>query len=373
MSHVHPQSVVKMGLPIPNSKLGMWLFLGTEIMFFTAFIGSYIVLRIGSPGWPTDPHDTHINVFFGGFNTFVLLTSSFFVVSAHEAMAHKKFAKARKFLMLTFVLGIVFLGVKGVEYYGKISVDLLPGHIAETDRQAMNKALAEIEDVVIHRYDALVPKGDNIDEKRSNLTAMIAEADEEAKGPLKALAALDAQFRNLKSHVKADVALDASLSMRNVVLLTGGRTITGTIDAAEKPDPSNPNTLVITTTHGKTERIAVADIKERRAGPPPPVLPFEAFKSRLEEMRENESYGPLLAGVHHPHPVLYGNLFASTYFLMTGFHALHVIIGLILFAIVLLLGERLNGDWIDYVENCGLYWHFVDLVWIFLFPLLYIV
>lgn len=90
-----------MGIPIPNSKLGLWLFLGTEIMFFTAFIGSYIVLRIGSRGWPTDPHDTHINVFLGGLNTFVLIVSSYFVVVAHEAMAQKQFDKARKYLIYT--------------------------------------------------------------------------------------------------------------------------------------------------------------------------------------------------------------------------------------------------------------------------------
>jgi hypothetical protein len=59
-----------MGIPIPNSKLGMWLFLGTEIMFFTAFIGTYIVCRMGSPGWPTDVHVTHINIWAGGINTF---------------------------------------------------------------------------------------------------------------------------------------------------------------------------------------------------------------------------------------------------------------------------------------------------------------
>ncbi len=54
MSHPVSPPAVKMGIPIPNSKLGMWLFLGTEIMFFTAFIGTYIVLYFGSPGWPTD-------------------------------------------------------------------------------------------------------------------------------------------------------------------------------------------------------------------------------------------------------------------------------------------------------------------------------
>ncbi|MCP4507817.1 MAG: heme-copper oxidase subunit III, partial [Fuerstiella sp.] len=110
-----------MGIPIPNSKLGLWLFLGTEIMFFTAFIGAYIVLRIGSPGWPTDPADTHILVFWGGFNTFVLIVSSYCVVVAHEAMAQRKFGKARQYLLMTMALAFVFLGVKSWEYYGKIS------------------------------------------------------------------------------------------------------------------------------------------------------------------------------------------------------------------------------------------------------------
>ena len=78
-----------MGIPIPNSKLGLWLFLGTEIMFFTAFIGSYIVLRLGSPGWPTSYDDTHISVVFGGINTFVLIVSSYCVVIAMKQW-HKR-------------------------------------------------------------------------------------------------------------------------------------------------------------------------------------------------------------------------------------------------------------------------------------------
>ena len=51
----------------------MWLFLGTEIMFFTAFFGTYIVCFFGSPGWPTDTRQTHINIVAGGINTFVLI------------------------------------------------------------------------------------------------------------------------------------------------------------------------------------------------------------------------------------------------------------------------------------------------------------
>ena len=65
-----------------------------------------------------------------------------------------------------------------------------------------------------------------------------------------------------------------------------------------------------------------------------------------------------------------GTMWASTYFLLTGFHAVHVMVGLIVFTILLLykLGPKRAGM----IENAGLYWHFVDLVWIFLFPLLYL-
>lgn len=65
-----------------------------------------------------------------------------------------------------------------------------------------------------------------------------------------------------------------------------------------------------------------------------------------------------------------GNMWASTYFLLTGFHALHVIVGLIVFACIWPL--KLDSSRANMIENTGLYWHFVDLVWIFLFPLLYL-
>ena len=65
-----------------------------------------------------------------------------------------------------------------------------------------------------------------------------------------------------------------------------------------------------------------------------------------------------------------GNMWASSYFLLTGFHAIHVLVGLIIFALALPL--KLDEKRANFLENTGLYWHFVDLVWIFLFPLLYL-
>ncbi len=90
-------------------------------------------------------------------------------------------------------------------------------------------------------------------------------------------------------------------------------------------------------------------------------------------LQQNDSYKPLVGDIHVPHPIVYGNIFASTYFLMTGFHAVHVIVGIILFLCVLKEGSKLDERSTDFVENSGLYWHFVDLVWILLFPLIYII
>lgn len=67
-------------------------------------------------------------------------------------------------------------------------------------------------------------------------------------------------------------------------------------------------------------------------------------------------------------------MWASTYFCLTGFHALHVLGGMVTFAIILLIGAmgKLTKAHAGLIENTGLYWHFVDLVWIFLFPMLYL-
>lgn len=325
-----------MGLPIPNSKLGMWLFLGTEIMFFTAFIGAYLVLRLGSPGWPTDPDVTHIRVWAGGLNTFVLIASSYLVVVAHEAMGEKNFRKAWQYLAGTFLLASVFLGIKAYEYYGKFSHDILPGHIAESDDEAIQKVVAEMQLAVDEQMDDRGFEGKALEDKRNALSAEIEElqsgqAEPQRLADLKALAALDAAFVELKSHVRDNVTLE--------------------IPAIEF----------------EKHRDALP------AGERLPPLSLHALEEHLKELKANEQFGSLLAGVHEPHPIVYGNLFASTYFLMTGFHALHVIVGMVLFGVVLLQGAKLNAGWSEWVENSGLYWHFVDLVWIFLFPLIYIV
>ena len=340
-----------MGIPIPNGKLGLWLFLGTEIMFFTAFIGTYIVLRLGSRGWPVDPHDTHINVFAGGINTFVLIVSSYCVVVAHEAMAHRNFSKARTYLLATLILAFVFLGIKAVEYYGKISNDILPGHIAETPSQAIAKVSDELQFVVRDRFTEYTSSGVVVTDRPDDILGIANQIatlptstapegiDPETFKEYQATAAADSElfgeWMDLRQHIVANVSLTKV--------------------------PAVPAEYLV----------ARDSLKE---GEKFPELTYEEVEQRLAELKASEKYGSYVsAGVFDMHPVVYGNIFASTYFLMTGFHAIHVVVGMILFVLVLKQGDKLNDTWTGFVENSGLYWHFVDLVWIFLFPLLYII
>src|SRR4029079_418952 len=108
------------GLPLPNGKLIVWLFLSTEIMFFAGLIGTYIVLRFGARRWPI-PHEVHLSEPIGAFNTFVLICSSVTVVLALEASRSNKAAEAKGWMALTFLLGSVFLGVKAYEYRAKFA------------------------------------------------------------------------------------------------------------------------------------------------------------------------------------------------------------------------------------------------------------
>ena len=80
----------------------------------------------------------------------------------------------------------------------------------------------------------------------------------------------------------------------------------------------------------------------------------------------------------HPEYVVnqrHAEMFFSIYFAMTGMHALHMVIGLGLMAYLIIASSRGKFDTSYYtpVENIGLYWHFVDVVWIYLFPLLYLI
>jgi cytochrome c oxidase subunit 3 len=285
-----------MGMPMPNGKLAMWLFLVTEIMFFTALIGGYMIYRNGTPSkaepWPT-PHDVHLVEWMGAVNTFVLICSSVTVVLAHSALGRKDVKRATQFIAITFALGCVFMVIKGFEYRAKWNHDILPGHIGErldTDQQGQLYV-----DKVRHQLQALL------------------DSDE------------------AKRHVSASTVTECEALLKDL-----------TADSA---------------TNGRyTPRPSPKAVAER----------VHKITEEAEAKGDHLKLSPAIT---------FGNLWSSFYFMMTGLHALHVLGGLVIFAGILLmaLAGKFGVQHELMIENVGLYWHFVDIVWIFLFPLLYLV
>ncbi|HXH06781.1 MAG TPA: cytochrome c oxidase subunit 3 family protein [Vicinamibacterales bacterium] len=93
-----------------------------------------------------------------------------------------------------------------------------------------------------------------------------------------------------------------------------------------------------------------------------------------EKFRDQLVPGPAFAWHGHA-PLQQVEIFYSLYFAMTGLHALHMVVGIGVLAVILWLARagRFSPEYFTPVEVAGLYWHFVDIVWIFLFPLLYLI
>jgi heme/copper-type cytochrome/quinol oxidase subunit 3 len=99
---------------IYNGKLGVWLFLASEVMLFGALFSSLVLIRSTAPSWPRGWQELH--VLPATVNTFVLIGSSVTVVLAWSHLLLRNFKMARLFLMLTLLCGFAFMGIKAYEY-----------------------------------------------------------------------------------------------------------------------------------------------------------------------------------------------------------------------------------------------------------------
>ncbi|MCG3127901.1 MAG: Cytochrome bo(3) ubiquinol oxidase subunit 3 [Phycisphaerae bacterium] len=112
---------------IYNGKFAVWLFLASEVMLFGALFSALVLLRAGAASWPHGY--TVLNVPIGTLNTFVLISSSVTMVMAWASLKVHDFAKGRQYLLWTFLLAALFLGLKlALEYYPKFQAGHTPGH-----------------------------------------------------------------------------------------------------------------------------------------------------------------------------------------------------------------------------------------------------
>jgi heme/copper-type cytochrome/quinol oxidase subunit 3 len=112
---------------VPNAKLGVWLFLASEVMLFGALFSSYVLLRSGAaPG--TWPHGREfLNVPLATLNTVILIGSSVTMVMSWASLKLNDFKKYRLYMGLTILAGFGFMIVKAFEYGAKFQHHLLPG------------------------------------------------------------------------------------------------------------------------------------------------------------------------------------------------------------------------------------------------------
>jgi cytochrome c oxidase subunit 3 len=111
-----------------RARMGMWLFLASEIMMFGAFIAVYIVLRMAMPESVVAYSKAQLSWQIACFNTFVLIASSYTAVRAVNAISKGDRGHCEDMLILTAALGVVFLVVKGFEYSGKFAHGIGPDH-----------------------------------------------------------------------------------------------------------------------------------------------------------------------------------------------------------------------------------------------------
>lgn len=107
-----------------NAKLGIWLFLASEVMLFGGLFSAYVLLRVGAAEWPHGY--TILSVPIATFNTVVLITSSVTMVMSWASLMMKNFSKYRLYMGLTILLAFTFLVVKFFEYNSKFSHHLYP-------------------------------------------------------------------------------------------------------------------------------------------------------------------------------------------------------------------------------------------------------
>jgi heme/copper-type cytochrome/quinol oxidase subunit 3 len=103
---------------LPYGREGIWWFLASEIMTFGGVLGSYVLARIHHGGWAAEM--THLNAYIAAFNTLLLVTSSLTIVQAHHAVGAGDAARARRYLWITVLFGLWFLGNKAWEYSTEI-------------------------------------------------------------------------------------------------------------------------------------------------------------------------------------------------------------------------------------------------------------
>ena len=299
-------------------KMMMWFFIVSDALTFSAFLAAYGLTRFKFiDSWPiADEVFTHVPFFHGefpmiyvAFMTFVLIASSVTMVLAVDAGHHMNKKKVTVYMLLTIIGGIIFVGSQAWEWNTFINGTY--GAVKTTDGKILQ--FVDVKGKQIALADFVVGDRGDVREQHTKKNGLWFEEE----------------------------ATIAQYSIAQVI----------------SSFEANPDIQI------RTELIDL-DKKQKT------ILSREKALTELAKTR-------LVVEGANLEVNEYGNtIFADFFFFITGFHGFHVFSGIIFNIIVffnVIVGTYEKRGHYEMVEKVGLYWHFVDLVWVFVFTFFYLV
>ena len=394
-----------------NAKLGIWLFLASEVMLFGALFSSYVLLRVGAePGtWSMGLMD----LFVGAGNTMVLIASSMFVVLAWAELKQGNLAGYKKWKWATIACAVLFLFVKwGYEWPSKFKHYDVWLNNATVLHEKFEKGYHEVASHGEHADDEHengdAAHGGDVEEYVEKIYTTRFFKDRSKDSQL----AFDDAWRNgtLALSGKINSYKEAQIDVR----ITGWKASVGVSEAdAEKAlakqgaeDAAglrlNGGLLWEKTDYDTAKRAEYA-LGQAGFTVALSVAKYETVEAhpwmwRTKRVTEDIGGKPRVSSIvfelddsHHKGIITLDvgdikrlsayepkhSTFFGIYYTITGLHAAHVFGGILIMLYNMLpiglgLWHRDREQFTNRIESFGLFWHFVDLVWIFLFPILYI-
>lgn len=359
-----------------SGKLGMWLFLVTEVLFFSGMFCAYAIFRAWRPE-VFEGCSQFLNTKLGAINTGVLLFSSLTMAWAVRCAQLEEHKKLACLIATTLCCATMFLGVKAIEYSHKWEMGLLPGGMfsyhpdaphAETNYLTLLCAPFAVATLgVIIWFITSIVRGASFqaqvarplifvglsffagvglgivlesggEEHHSDGHAAVAHEDGDHEGH-------DHESHGSEPLIAADLAPAGDVTNAEEDLAIIERLATDSTNTGLQNELSARRAQAAMSSGAIT--YGVAD-----------------DASATISTVEDDVLRPSRAGI-----------FFSIYYCMTGVHAIHIVAGIAVLIWLLVRAIRLdfNKNYFGPVDYVGLYWHLVDLIWIYLFPLMYLI
>jgi cytochrome c oxidase subunit 3 len=378
-----------------SGKLGIWLFLAQEVLFFSALFVAYILYRYHHPEIYSYAHQ-YLDVKYGAINTAVLIFSS---LTAAWAVRCAQLNQRRGLILciaVTIACACAFLGIKYIEYSHKVHEHILFGRYFDpcvssggTELLTKNNNCAGTKSTVVWDFGAGTATAgcfNDIDQDphKDGVQADCAVKEYEVEG----------KTEKLKRDITTQCPEESPLGeLAAVEHGKGGESAQAKPGATPGGKPCwRPAFQPAVCKKGVGILVEYGDAVEREdtrikaecKAPPKPGDAGDLLADRVQQLQLGKSaiQPRHQLTVHEEHeleaagpPPEHTNMFFTIYFAMTGLHGIHVIFGIGVFTWLLIrsIKGQFTPDYFGPIDYAALYWHIVDLIWIFLFPLLYLI